>query len=140
MAKLVILVEQELEVAAPLEPEVLEDAIGTIKDPEPYIDDEPCEINFRAVVVTADVTIDSGILRVHRALTFSFEFNDVEAFVEWVLDECMSEVKDKSNPNEVLYSVYADMLCTRIVCDYEGSFIDDTMKDYTNSYSLEYAG
>ena len=140
MFKLIIEVDQGLEVSAPQDPEALKDAIATIQDPDPYLDDEPCQIEFRAEVIKADTTLDAGTLKAHRVLTFTFEFADVETFASWIADGCMSDVKDTSKPLEILQSVYPEMLCTRLVCDHEGSFIDDQMIDFSNCYSVTYAG
>lgn len=131
---------QELEVYAPSDPAVLKDAIETIKVPDPYIDDEPCQIEFRAEVIKADTSLYAGILKAHRVLTFTFEFNDVETFASWVADEHLSDAKDKASPDEILHSVYPESLCTRPVCDYKVSFIDDKMTNFSSLYSVEYAG
>ena len=63
MFKLIIEVDQGLEVSAPQDPEALNDAIATIQDPDPYLDDEPCQIQFRAEVIKADTTLDAGTLK-----------------------------------------------------------------------------
>jgi hypothetical protein len=140
MFRLVIEVEQVLEVSAPSDPEVLNYSIETIKDPDPYISDEPCTIDFRSELVKVDTVVDSGVLKAHRVLSFIFEFVEIMTFASWIADEYMSDATDKSNPEEILQSIYPDMLCTRLICDYEGSTIDDEVSDYANSYSLIFAG
>ena len=136
MTKITIDVSQELETPAPVGDEALQDAIDTIKDPDPYLDDEPCEICFEYEIIKADAFIEAGNIKASRTIRFTFSTAEDQALAEWILDEYMSEVKDGTKPQEVIASLYPESFCTRLVCDFEGSFVDDAMVDYVNSYEL----
>lgn len=116
--------------------EALQDAIDTIRDPDPYLDDEPCEICFGFEIIKADVLIETGNIKAERTIRFTFSTDEDQVLADWILDQYMSEVKHGTKPQEVIESLYPEAFCTRLVCDFEGSFVDDTMVDYASSYEL----
>jgi len=136
LTKIIIEVSQELEIPAPTGNEALKGAIATIRDPDPYIDDEPCEICFEFEIIKADVQIEAGNIKAERTIKFTFSTDEDQALADWIVNNYMSDVKDPTKPQEVIGSLYPESFCTRLVCDFEGSFLDDTMVDYANSYEL----
>lgn len=130
MTKIMLLIKQSLEAAAPADEEVLEDAILTIKDPEPYVVEEAFEMHFHFEVKSADVHIDDGKLAASRELEFTLDIQDEDAATTWLLQEGFIE------EGEGLANADWSMAVSNLIGDYEGSFVGDDMVEFENSVAI----
>ena len=110
--------------AATLDEQELEDAIETIKDPEPYLMDEaPGGLTFEWKLKSAEVSVEGGTLAATRVLLFTFVVTDRSAYDEW----CKSNGLDHED----------NLFLSHLLGDYQGSFVGDEMVDFDNQVSTE---
>ena len=138
MPCLLIRIEQTLSTTAPADEGQLSDALETIKDPEPYLNDEPFEINFGFSVDKIEAAVDGGEIRANRILTFRFAFEDADEAATWLVDEAISEAESADDLEQVFQSVDPERLATTLVGDFEGSTIGDEIVDYEAEYSVSF--
>lgn len=138
MPCLLIRVEQTLSTSAPADEGQIADALETIKDPEPYLNDEPFEIDFGFSVDKIEAAVDGGEIRANRILTFRFAFEDADEAATWLVDEGISEAESADDPNQVFESIDPERLATTLIGDFEGSTIGDDMVDYEAEYSVSF--
>ena len=138
MPCLLIRVEQTLSTTAPDDDEQLADALETIKDPEPYLNDEPFEIDFGFSVDKIEAAVDGGEIRANRILTIRFAFEEADEAATWLIDEGISEAESADDLNQVFQSIDPKRLATILVGDFEGSTIGDEMVDYEAEYSVSF--
>ena len=84
--KIVCSVQQSLEtgLAATLDEQELEDAIETIKDPDPcLVGEAPEGLSFEYKLKSAEVTVEGGTLAATRELLFTFLVTNQSAYDEW---------------------------------------------------------
>jgi hypothetical protein len=135
---LVIEVEQTLDTASPSDKGELDDAIETIKNPDPYLSEEPFEISFDFSVDKAEVSTEGGRLIASRAIKFVLTFEDPEEAASWLVDEGVSEAEDSDHQVAVFGTIDAERLATTLIGDFEGSSVGDEMVDFASEYSVTY--
>lgn len=138
MPSLVIEVEQTLNTEAPADKDELNDAVDTIKDPEPYLCEEPFEIGFSFSVDKAEVTLADGRLVASRIIKLVLTFDDPEEVSNWLVDEGISETEDSDDQDAVFGSIDAERLATTLIGDFEGSSVGDEIVDFASEYSVTY--
>jgi len=122
--KIICTVRQSLEtgLAATLDEQELEDAIETIKDPDPcLVGEAPEGLSFEYKIKSAEATVEGGTLSATRELLFTFVVTDQSAYDEW----CKSNDVDHES----------DAFLSHLLEDYEGSFVGDDMVDFDNQVS-----
>ncbi len=140
MPSLVIEVEQTLDTASPADKGELDDAIETIKNPDPYLSEEPFEISFSFSVDKAEVSTEDGRLTASRSIKFVLTFEDPEEAGNWLVDEGVSEAEDSDDQSAVFVAIDAERLATTLIGDFEGSSVGDEMVDFASEYSVTYQG
>ncbi len=138
MPCLLIRVEQTLSTTAPADEGQLADSLETIKDPEPYLNDEPFEIDFSFSIDKIEAVVDGGEIRANRILTFRLAFKDAGEAATWLIDEGISEAESADDLNQAFQSIDPERLATTLVGDFEGSTIGDEMVDYEAEYSVSF--
>ena len=130
MKMIVLNLKQSLETAAPTDEEVLENAMLTIKDPEPYVEEEIFDMEFGFEVTSADVDVASGQLVASRTLIFKLSIQDEAAAMAWLAQEGLiregEEFSAADWPSALSY----------LIGDYEGSFVGDDMVQYETSVAI----
>lgn len=138
MSSLVIEVEQTLNAQAPADKDELNDAVDTIKDPEPYLSEEHFEIDFSFSVDKTEVTLADGRLIASRKIKLVLTFDDPEEVSSWLVDEGISETEVADDQNSVFGSIDAERLATTLIGDFEGSSVGDEIVDFASEYSVTY--
>ena len=138
MPSLVIEVEQTLNAEAPIDKDELNDAVDTIKEPEPYLTDEPFEIDFSFSVDKAEVTSADGRLVASRIIKLVLTFDKTEEASNWLLDEGISEAEASDDQDSVFGLIDAERLATSLIGDFEGSSVGNEMVDFASEYSVTY--
>jgi hypothetical protein len=138
MPSLVIEVEQTLDTASPADKGELDDAIETIKNPDPYLSEEPFDINFSFSVDKAEVRTEGGRLTASRSIKFVLTFEDPEEAANWLVDEGVSEAEDSDDQGAVFGAIDAERLATTLIGDFEGSSVGDEIVDFASEYSVTY--
>ena len=138
MPSLVIEVQQTLDTAAPADKGELNDAVDTIKNPDPYLSEEPFEIGFGFSVEKAEVNSADGRLVASRLIKFVLSFDDPEEAANWLVDEGVSDAEDSDDQDAVFGSIDAERLATTLIGDFEGSSVGDEIVDFASEYSVTY--
>ena len=127
-----------LNTEVPADKDELNDAVDTIKEPEPYLSEEPFEIGFSFSVDKAEVTLAEGRLVASRVIKLLLTFDDPEEVSNWLVDEGISETEDADDQNSVFGSIDAECLATTLIGDFEGSSVGDEMVNFASEYSVTY--
>ena len=135
---MVIEVQQTLDTASPADKGELDDAIETIKNPDPYLSEEPFEINFSFSVDKAEVGKEGGRLTASRTIKFVLSFEDPEEAANWLVEEGVSEADESDDQGAVFNAIDAERLATTLIGDFEGSSVGDEMVDFVSEYSVTY--
>lgn len=130
MQKIVLSVSQSLETVAPSDKDDIENAVLTIEDPEPYLEEEAFEMEFHSDVKSADAQVKDGQLIATRELVFSLNILDEAAASEWLCDEQLLK------EGEGLLDADWTTAISHLVGDYEGAFIADDMVNFETSVSV----
>lgn len=128
--QIVLNLNQSLETAAPTDDEALESAILTIKDPEPYVEEEAFDMEFHFEVKSADVTVVDGRLVASRELVFTLNIQDEAATRTWLLQGGLLR------QHEELSDADWPIAISHLMGDYEGSFVGDDMVQFETSVAL----
>ena len=91
MPSLVIEVEQNLDTASPADKGELDDAIETIKDPDPYLSEEPFEISFSFSVDKAEVSNELEVSKKNHA--FAKKLQKLEGFKDDINEQEKAELE-----------------------------------------------
>lgn len=138
MPSLVIGVEQTLDTTAPSDKDELNDAVDTIKNPDPYLSEEPFEIRFDFSVDKAEVNSAEGRIVASRVIKFVLSFDAPEEAANWLVDEGVSDTEDSDDQDAVFGSIDAERLATTLIGDFEGSSVGDEIVDFASEYSVTY--
>ena len=110
----------------------------TIKDPEPYLSEEPFEIDLSFSVDKAKVSLADGRLVASRIIKIILNFDDPEEVSNWLVDEGISEAEASDEHDMVFGSIDAERLATTLIGDFEGSAVGDEMVDFASKYTVTY--
>lgn len=128
--QIVLNLNQSLETTGPRDDEALESAVLTIKDPEPYVEEEAFDMEFHFEVKSADVEVAEGRLIASRSLVFTLEIKDEVAARAWLLQGgLLRENEDLSNADWPI-------VISHLIGDYEGAFVGDDMVQFETSVAI----
>lgn len=130
MQKIVLSIKQSLETVAPSDKDDIENAVLTIEDPEPYLEEEAFEMEFHSEIKTADVQVKDGHLIATRELMFTLKIIDEAAASAWLCEEQLLKEGDG------LLDADWTTAISHLVGDYEGAFIADDMVNFDTSVNV----